>query len=239
MKWLKIIGLVIVLAIVIYKTGYPSTTVRYRLTLEADVDGKPVSASSVREVTYAKQSEFAGQRPLIVSYRGEAIALDLGECGTLFALLKGGTDSRSGPESIVLRAFDFPGGHIGPIDDGLLKLQRLSGKRELSFTSLPLLVRFRDINDPKTVEKVDPFDLQKLFGPGVRLTRATLEIVPAGIWPFRWYGITGEPLTDSLEKKLVWLKGTRGGYLDGKFAGGGPALLNLLHGGDFKTGLYP
>ena len=97
-----------------------------------------------------------------------------------------------------------------------------------------MLVRFRDLNDPKTVEQVDPLDLTKTFGPSVRLVGATLEIASAGIWPLNWIGITGAPLTTGIEQKLKWLRPLKGGHLDGAFAGGGPALANILYGGDLK-----
>jgi hypothetical protein len=217
-----------------------SATVRYRLILEAEVDGKLKTGSGVIQVTYSKNNDPISHAEFSIDIRGEAVVLDLGQRGTLFALLKEGENSRSGPDYIVLRAFNFSGGALPrPVEKGLSDVRKLSGQVELPLTSLPLLVRFRDIKDPLTVEKVDPLDLEKSFGPGVTLTRATLEIVLAGIWPFSWLGITGEPLTDNLEKKLVWLKATKGGYLDGKFAGGGPELSNILYGGNFKTGLYP
>jgi hypothetical protein len=238
MKWLALVGLPLVAAMVAYTMIFPSATVRYRLTLEAQVDGVPKTGSGVIEVTYSKQSQSAAQPELIISYRGEAVVLDLGARGTLFALLKGDTDDRSGPEWIVLRAFNFPGGSLPrPVEDGLKQVQRLSGKRDLPLTSLPLLVRFRDLDDPKTVEKVDPLDIAQSFGTGAKLVRATLEIVPAGTWPFSSYGITGEPITTGVDKRLVWLKPLKGGYLDGAFAGGGPALSNILFGGNFRAGL--
>jgi hypothetical protein len=75
----------------------------------------------------------------------------------------------------------------------------------LPLTSLPLLVRFRDLDDPKTVERVDPLDLGKSFGTGVKLQRATLEIVPAGTWPLNDYGITGEQITTGISERLKWI----------------------------------
>jgi hypothetical protein len=237
MKWLGILAALIVGAVVVYRVAFPSTTIRYRLTLEAQVDGEAKTGSGVIEVTYSKQSELAGQHELVVDFRGEAVMLDLGSRGTLFALLKGDTDSRSGPEWIVLRAFNFPDGSLPrPVAEGVNQVQRLYGKRELPLTSLPLLVRFRDLNDPKSVERVDPLDFGKSFGAGAMLVRATLEIVPAGIWPLSWYGITGEPITTGIDERLAWLKRLKGGYLDGAFAGGGPALSNILFGGNFKMG---
>jgi hypothetical protein len=206
MKWLGIVAVIIVAAVVMYRTAYPSVTVRYRLTLEAQVDGQARSGSGVIEVSYSKQPELAQQHELGLEYRGEAVVLDLGPRGVLFALLKEDTDSRSGPEWIVLRAFDFPGGSLPrPVEEGVKQVKRLSGKRELPLTSLPLLVRLRDLNDPKTVERVDPLDIGKSFGAGAKLVRATLEIVPAGIWPFNRYGFTGEPITTGINLRLKWL----------------------------------
>jgi hypothetical protein len=206
MKWLGVLAAVIVGAVVVYRIAYPSLTLKYRLTLEAQVEGERRTGSGVIEVTYSKQSRFAGQSDLIICYRGEAVVLDLGSRGTLFALLKAGTDSRSIPETIVLRAFNFEGGAFpgSSVEEGLGVIHRLSGKRELPLTSLPLLVRFRDMKDPMTVERVDPLDIAKSFGDGAKLLRATLEIVSAGIWPFSSLGVTGEPITRGIEDRLAW-----------------------------------
>ncbi|UZE49811.1 hypothetical protein ONR75_03160 [Rhodopseudomonas sp. P2A-2r] len=208
MKWLGIIAAILVFAVVAYKVAFPSAAVRYRLTLEASVDGEPKIGSSVIEVTYGKQSRFAAQHELTVGFRGEAVVLDLGARGTLFALLRPDEDVRSGPEWIVLRAFGFPGGAFPePVSDGLRQVQQLSGRRDLPLTSLPLLVRFRDPNDSLTVEQVDPLDLAKSFGVGAQLVRATLEIVPTGIWPLSSCDITGEPITRGIESKVAWWNG--------------------------------
>jgi hypothetical protein len=217
MKWLGIVVVLIVGVVVSYGVSNPGVTVRYRLTLEAQVDGELKTASGVREVTYSKQPEWAGQRPLSIGVRGEAIALDIGSRGTLFALLAAGADSRSGAEWIVLRAFDFDGASVpSPIEGGIKQILRLSGKRELPLDSLPLLVRFRDVNDPKTVETVGPLNIAERFGPNAKLVRATLEIVPAGIWPFSDYGVTGEPLTIGIHEWLKWLPEYYNRQLDGE-----------------------
>lgn len=238
MRWLAIALAAVIGAVILYKTAYPSVTLRYRLTLEAEVDGQPKTGSGIIEVTYSKQPEIAAQRELSIGYRGEAIVLDLGDRGKLFALLKAGADSRSGPEWIVLRAFDLPGGSFPrPVEEGVKQVGSLSGKRELPLESLPFLVRFRNINDPMTVERVGPLNIAERFGAGTKLVRATLEIVPAGIWPLNAFGVTGEPVTTGIQERLNWLHRLNGGYLDGAFAGGGPALPNVLHGGNFKMGM--
>lgn len=210
MKWLGVVGLLVavaVAAVVRYDMAYPSVTVRYRLTLEAEVDGEPKAASAVREVTYTKQPPLAAQRELSIGYRGEAIALDLGSRGTLFALLKEGRDSRSGPEWIVLRAFDFDGGGLPrPAEAGIEQVSRLSGKRDLPLDSLPLLVRFRDPSDLRTVEQINPFNIGERFGADTKLVRATLEIVATST-TFSSSGMAGEPITTGIEQKLPWWNG--------------------------------
>ncbi|MCK1511642.1 hypothetical protein IVB22_03450 [Bradyrhizobium sp. 190] len=235
MKWLGIVLALIGGTPVLYSVAYPSLTLRYRLTLEAEVDGKPKTGSGVIEVIYSKQPEFASGRDRVSSHRGEAVVLDLGDRGILFALLKAGSDSRSIPESIILRAFNFDGGAFpGPtVEEGFKKLRQLSGKRELPLTSLPLLVRFRDLNDPMTVEKVDPFDISKSFGGGARLVRATLEIVPEGVWPLNSFGVTDEPIVKGIDQKLPWLKSLQGKYLHGGGSARGAPLE--LDSGDFAT----
>jgi hypothetical protein len=234
MKWLGVLVALIVAAVVVYRVAFPSVSVRYRLTLEAQVDGEPKTGSGVIEVTYSKIVQLWGRTDLGIGVRGEAVVLDLGSRGTLFALLKADTDSRSGPETIVFRAFNLEGGAFpgSSVEEGLRQLQRLSGKRELPLTCLPLLVRFRELNDPKTVERVDPFDLGKSFGAGATLERATLEIIPAGTWPFNCCGITGEPVTTVIDERLPWLQKLKGGYLDGGFTSKDAPLG--LYGGNFK-----
>jgi len=60
-----------------YRIAYPGATVRYRLTLEAQVDGQPRTGSGVIEVSYSKQPELAQQHELSIEYRREAVVLDL------------------------------------------------------------------------------------------------------------------------------------------------------------------
>ena len=59
----------------------------------------------------------------------------------------------------------------------------------------PLLVTFTDIDDPKTVRKVDPNNLAATLGPGYALKSITLEI-------------TDEPVTKGKVEEVLgwWLK---------------------------------
>ena len=56
-----------------------------------------------------------------------------------------------------------------------------------------MIVRFRNIGDPATIQRVDPNDFAATVGTGVTLERATLAI-------------TADPVTRSINTTLLWLK---------------------------------
>jgi hypothetical protein len=146
---------------------------------------------------------FAGicaNQPWHPTIRGEALAVDLGARGVLFSLLTIDharvsaplvPSSAVSPAGLLVASFD--GSSIAGVTWRLLyRIRNTRGPFEVPLARLLLLVRFSDVNDPKTVERVDPADLATSFGPGVKLVRATIEI-------------TKDPVTTGLEKRLPWL----------------------------------
>ena len=90
----------------------------------------------------------------------------------------------------------------------------------------PRLFTFRDINDPTTVEQVDPANLAASFGEGVKLARATIELTDAQV-------------TTGIEKRLSWLNRYYDKQLDGQRYREFDAknnLANSLSAGSFKSG---
>jgi hypothetical protein len=67
-------------------TIFPSATVRYRLTWEADVDGKTVTGSGVIQVMRQDTTAIEALGGYGAVIKGEAVVLDLGSRGQLFAL---------------------------------------------------------------------------------------------------------------------------------------------------------
>jgi hypothetical protein len=199
MKKLTIFAALIVAAVVIFQLAYPSATVRYRLTLEADVDGKPATGSGIIEVTYRTNPQLLGASAQIgIEVRGEAVSLTLGP-GLIFAMLAPGSNVRSGPENIVPFLFGLTSGGIGPED--FSRIRALRGRRNLPFELLPALVRFDDPRDPSTAKSVDASSL----GLGATLRSASVEIVDAGYWPLTTIGVTGVPVTREIDQKLTWV----------------------------------
>jgi hypothetical protein len=105
--------------------------------------------------------------------------------------------SKESPEyavRIVFNAFPRPGPN-GPIRygglsaEGIAYYSSLEAMTELSNDQLPMLVRFRDSKDPKTIEIVRPDELFRFFGNGVSLRRVTIEM-------------TDDPITTGIEGLL-------------------------------------
>jgi hypothetical protein len=85
-----------------------------------------------------------------------------------------------------------------------------------------------------TVEAVDPANFAASFGDGVRLERATVEIMPKGIWPLNEFGFTGTPMTTGIEKRLGWLQPFPEPSLSPSNGSTNPPIAALVHHGDFR-----
>ncbi len=203
-------------------------TYRYRMTVEVETPEGLKTGSSVIEVRTTNSPAFPGPEAggTRTRVKGEAVIVDLGEAGLLFALLRG----QSGDvDAAGFYAADTLLGirmNTGSAEDRREKIRRLMAverKGEIRPNRYPMLVRFRDIDDPTTVERVDPDNLAASFGEGYRLRRITVAI-------------TDDRVSEGIEERLDWLGTTVTGYLDGAFSGGGPELSNILDTTAFRRG---
>ncbi len=217
-------------------------TYRYRLTVEVDTPQGLRAGSSVIEVTNGM-----GRGPGDSGYRfgsearGEAVAVDLPDGQTLFALLRSeGWLNADWAGRIVYDLTPVP-----PIKEGedhrIERLANAVSNRALIVVPpskvvvservplYPQLVTFADIGDPKTVTRVDPDNLAASFGPGVKLRRITVQI-------------TEDPVTTGIEKRLGWLPRVTGALqsidvADYPAAGVPLPLAANLTEADFKRGV--
>jgi hypothetical protein len=130
------------------------------------------------------------------SARGEAIPVDLGPKGYLFITLRGlpiRGARNSNPAMLHFLAF-IPVARIGAHTyyDDLRTIGRQRPNGPLDNRFLPLLVRFEDLSDPKSVEAVDPAHMDQIYGPGARMVSATVAV-------------TDDPVSTGIEKVLPWL----------------------------------
>ena len=122
---------------------------------------------------------------------GEAAVVEVAPGKYLFALLPG-------PDAYSI----FSQG--GTPQEDAPKIAALRESRAIPARLYPVLVTFSDINNPKSVRKVDPKNLAATFGPGYALKDMVLEI-------------TDEAVTEGrLEKVLGWIRQYYDKMLDGR-----------------------
>jgi hypothetical protein len=148
-----------------------SVTYRYRLTVEVHTPEGLKTGSSVIEV---RTSPSGPLHPGLASRaRGQAVVVDLGRRGILFALLS--PDSFPGGVSGIAPDTLQPGyvSKQGSAEDWLDRvraLKKVQGRAAVPAASYPMLVRFRVPKNPLTVEEVDPDNISQAFGSGVDLS---------------------------------------------------------------------
>ena len=197
---------------------FPSTSLHYKLSVDVADNGVLRHGEGVYEVVF-KSSGFMliGNTPeWRIGVRGEAFGIDMGDRGTMFVLMSEDrtrssytpleqTSAEAG-RAALWAYYGEAFGNATPDRNGLRTIEAFIRSHrtvvDVNLPNLPFLVRFRDINDPRTVERVDPYDLAATFGAGVKLAHATVQIVD-------------EPVTTGIEKKLPWFH-THAGPLGGQ-----------------------
>lgn len=152
-----------------------------KITVTVTTPNGEVSGSVVRWEKMTEDPVLASSHS---KERGEAVVVEVSKGRYLFALIEAGK-----PDSALLY---FPG--EAPLKS-TGKLNRKIGQSIIVPPSMyPMLVSFKDINDPKSVFEVKPDRLASAFGAGYSLKSITLEI-------------TDEPVTEGVvEGVLGWLK---------------------------------
>lgn len=238
MRKLKITLGVLAGLVVLWNLVYPTVRVHYRLTLDVETPEGVKTGSGVIAVYYMRIPQLWATRSQSTRLLGEAVAVDLGERGTMFALLTGRTkDGKPGwPEApnMLTKVMAPEIWSMKPGPGQVIRMGLMSGKKVVPDEYIPFLVRFRDETDPKTVEAIDPKDLAAAFGPGVTLKSVTIEMVSAGWWPLSLFGIGGEPVTTGIEKRLGWLSKYPEPSLDPSAPVINSPISKLVHHGDFR-----
>ena len=179
---------------------------RYRLTVEVETPEGLKTRSSVIEVKQRLVRPGSSPANMAVErrVRGEAVAVDLPGGRTLFALLR--SDNNVDWASYVMQTL-APHTDSETFAQQLDNMLLLEGEIVLPRTfppvghleersAYPMLVTFGNIDDPASVERVDPDDLAFTFGDGVSLKRITVQV-------------TDDPVTTGIEQRLGWLGNIR------------------------------
>ncbi|MEP5937291.1 MAG: hypothetical protein ABJ239_03095 [Erythrobacter sp.] len=184
------------------------------MTVEVDTPEGLMKGSSVIEVDTNVSGQLSIPTPGAVRarVRGEAVAVDLPNGRALFALLRSEDDVDFAKRIMFLMAPKGRDANGDPFLGRFNNMLEMTDPVELPATQAkinpslakmkaqPMLVTFGDLNDPTTVERVDPFNLQDSFGDGVSLRRITVQV-------------TDDPVTKGIEKRFQWLGQIKGSGL--------------------------
>lgn len=202
-----------------------------KLTIEVNTPSGVKTGSSVVHVRREKTPAWlapVGGGGMGYAISGEATVVEVAPGKYLFALLSGGyADSRQSNSYHAYLPFKvfFPGESTNSVGvANALESLRLS--REISPKHYPLLLTFDDVNEPLSVRRVDPEDLEAILGGGITLKRMTLEIVD------------GEFFEGRVGRVLRWLHQYTDKLLDGRTISTVDAenrMANSLGAGSFDT----
>lgn len=203
----------------------------YKITIEVETPEGLRKGSAVRRVVVDDLGELNITAPGAISRRiyGEAVAIDLPNNTTLFALISDGqySDDHSERWAIIPDGWAPPKGEkyyraeikkimaskgkvfTLPPDRSLPLLSRGSPAR---LSNYPQFVRFADRSDPRSLQLVDVENLAATLGEGYALKRITISI-------------TDEDVTNNIEKRLPWMSHQRGSLVDGGLSR--PTLSNI------------
>ena len=159
---------------VAHNEANPAYCQKYRLTMIVEVDGKERSGSTINALYMRHLSKWNIDNPngTAAGIFGDALFLDLSPYGNVVATLHGqcGYNGPGAPESWPYWASPLKDRYCHA-DKFKLPLKRT----ELHSWNMPILVTFRDVMNPKSVEVVDPERFENTFGPNVRLKGVYVE----------------------------------------------------------------
>ena len=170
-KIITIVFLGLVAFGVYYIYGNPVYTWNQKLTVEVEVDGEVYSGSSVITMTVEVLPDLGGSAARRFKTQGEATVVELPDGKYLFALL-------SYTPLFAGKVFeeDMDGSMSESGERWAEIITQLRKTKILKPNQYPSLVTFTDIDDPKSVKKVNPDDLAASFGAGYKLKSITLKI---------------------------------------------------------------
>jgi len=212
---------------------------RYKLVVIVQTPEGPKEGNSVREVSLKRKNSLfsSSGKSTKVNIKGEAVVVDLGNRGKLFALM-----DFDAAHKVVYQTFSLGDPRrealaIKAYEELYEKVGDQRKKLDPSMLYYPILVSFKDLSAPKSVVEVlerDPDDIreqgkiethkdnfEEIFGEGVSLKGVYIQM-------------TDEVVTEQISSTLPWLNQLEGKYISERSSGSGPELWKRLHEGNFR-----
>jgi|HubBroStandDraft_6_1064221.scaffolds.fasta_scaffold96355_2 hypothetical protein len=189
--------LLILIGIPLLALELTTVSYRYRLTVAVETGGQVHSGSSVIEVRFSFNPEWAP--PSVgtynVSVAGQAVLIDLGARGALVAALGGNPYDRSVVNASLLASCALlPASWRNPADSPTTPknqraISQMKGPANLGPGCMPAFYWFFNPADLATVKEVKPAEFTSVIGDATRLVSAQVEI-------------THDPVVIDIDKKL-------------------------------------
>lgn len=180
----------------LYKLKYPTYVWRYRLAVEVEAGGQIRTASSVIEVTFAREPKLLPEMKGFDSWAtGQAVFVELPGNKNLVALLASGPRGANGdyPLNLAQRAFK------ANVED----LPSLKGRRELVADQAPTLITVPNPKDVASIKVVKPDELDSLMGVHFRSFSIELTSDPITVFDI---DIRLPFVSDEEKKRLEFIK---------------------------------
>ena len=193
LKWFGVtLGILVAVAVIAFKSTFPSYPYRYRLHLTLELEGRAHTGSSVIQVNWECGPKYSGLGRCAARLAGEATVIDLGPRGALVATLRTGDTVIPIPDGAVDAVFLCANAFGNQsTDEELPVLSRLSGRRSLSPLNFPRLLWFPDAADSKSARRITLESISSTIDPTARVTEAFVEI-------------TRDPVVIDISSKLPW-----------------------------------
>lgn len=212
---------------------------RYKITVSVETPEGVKAGSAVREVRVIDGIQLTPESHPSISVKGEAVVVDLGERGVLFATLDGDAAYHA-----VFYTFPSPAPGLTP--EGIRYYDGLDETEAVPIHSnyLPKMVAFEDLDEPTSVrlvydqtytgkfgDKLPSFDItdnfETVFGEGVKLKNVTIQMAD-------------EPVTHKIDKWLPWLPSRKNipGYIGAPVGERKDPTKTYLTGVDFSKGRW-
>ena len=225
-----LIAITVIVPVVWYYMAFPAYSWNQKMTVEVETPDGVVTGSSVTSVEWSRS--FFGviwlDAPEWVSkMQGEAVVVALPDGKYIFALLSKSNNHEYTSDLATKTLYDTT--KRTRSKEAFRRVIKLKEPLTVPSNLYPLFVTFTDVNDPTTVQQVDPDDLAATFGEGYSLKSITLEI-------------TDESVTKGMELLLGWLEEYQQNFymLNGKRCIACPVsseyLSDLLSADHFKVG---
>jgi len=159
---------------VIYKIIYPTYSWNQKLMVEVETPEGIVSGSSVVKFTFENTIRIGSIGGSNSSVEGEATIVALPKGRFLFVLL--GRPGAMAEVSYKEAILGNPDARVKDMKNYYSKIEDIRESVPLKRSHYPLFVTFDDLDDPASVKRVDPNDLEASVGEGYNLKSVTLEI---------------------------------------------------------------